>query len=164
MPAKQSKKKVAINKKGVELKKSKKCPEFSMLNPITKKCNKIKKPFKGPCQENYIINPVTGKCNKIPQKKVKTVVVPKKIPSVKQTGGIRHGPFLPCKSGFERNPLTGRCKKTIVISVPASSTPTEVVIPTETEDYWAKGMKKAEKKEVKKEEEKEKLAEMWEAY
>ena len=70
------------------------CPPGSILNPVTKRCNKIKAnadPTKKICPPGSILNPVTKRCNKIKANADPT----KKI----------------CPPGSILNPVTKRCNK-----------------------------------------------------
>jgi len=92
------------------------CPEGTVLNPKTNRCNKIKvhkepkvKVPKEPkvkvpkiCPEGTVLNPKTNRCNKIKVHKEPKVKVPKE-PNVKV-------PKI-CPEGTVLNPKTNRCNK-----------------------------------------------------
>ena len=68
------------------------CQEGYILNPTTKRCNKIKITEPKTCHDGYVLNLATNRCNKI----VLAVAKP------------------PCPDGQLRHPETGRCRKIVL--------------------------------------------------
>jgi hypothetical protein len=111
--------------------KKKICPEGSILNPLTNRCNKIKKApapknkilkemiiqKKKICPEGSILNPITNRCNKIkkaPEPKVKNIKNDKSdkknIKKIKNKDvNKQNNVFHNCPDGKVLNPLTKTC-------------------------------------------------------
>jgi len=111
--------------KETKIKVPKICPEGTVLNPKTNRCNKIKETkikvpkikdtkIKVPkiCPEGTVLNPKTNRCNKIKETKIK-------VPKIKDTK-IKVPKI--CPEGTVLNPKTNRCNK---IKVPEIIEPIE---------------------------------------
>ena len=94
---------------------SKTCPAGYFLNKITNRCNKNQTTTdKKPCKSDQVRNPKTGRCHK-----VAATTGPKTCPEGKILNPVtnrcknpeKEHELKPCKEGYERHPETNRCRK-----------------------------------------------------
>ena len=94
---------------------SKTCPAGYFLNKITNRCNKNQTTTdKKPCKSDQVRNPKTGRCHK-----VAATTDPKTCPEGKILNPVtnrcknpeKEHELKPCKEGYERHPETNRCRK-----------------------------------------------------
>lgn len=92
------------------------CQEGYILNPTTKRCNKIKVVEPKTCPDGYVLNSETNRCHKI------KTTEPKNCPDgyVLNLATNRCNKIvlavvkLPCPDGQLRHPETGRCRKIVL--------------------------------------------------
>lgn len=92
------------------------CQEGHILNPTTKRCNKIKAIEPKNCPDGYVLNSETNRCHKI------KITEPKSCPDgyVLNLATNRCNKIVlavakpPCPDGQLRHPETGRCRKIVL--------------------------------------------------
>ena len=94
---------IAATEKAVKKVTNKECEEGKERHPITNQC--VKK-----CAPGFLRDPISGKCNKV--KKTKSQLMLEPCPEGKERNPVTGYCVNKCPEGYLRNPQTGYCNKT----------------------------------------------------